>query len=72
MAASGAFSLIEEFYFFAAIAATSLIEHLFRCSPTSSLASRNEKLGHIFEAKIPSAVFSSEVRCCLGHNIYAV
>ena len=31
MAAGSAFSLLQEFYFFAAIAATSLLEHLFRC-----------------------------------------
>ena len=31
MAAGSAFSLLEEFYFFAAIAATSLLEHLVRC-----------------------------------------
>jgi len=42
MAASGAFSLIEEFYFFAAIAATSLIEHLFRKYKSSLREEKSE------------------------------
>jgi len=43
MAAGSAFSLLQEFYFFAAIAATSLLEHLFRRYKISSPSSLKEE-----------------------------
>ena len=63
MAASSAFSLIEEFYFFAAIAATSLLDHLVRCSFLHLL-----RLDLDPQAKIHSVVFS----CCFCQNIDAL
>ena len=53
MAAGSAFSLLEEFYFFAAIAATSLLEHLVRCFSMDLL-----RLDHPPQTHIPSAVSS--------------
>jgi len=42
MAAGSAFSLLEEFYFFAAIAATSLLDHLVRKYKSSRSSLKEE------------------------------
>ena len=53
MAAGSAFSLLEEFYFFAAIAATSLLEHLVRCFSMHLLRLDNSPRKHPFLQLFP-------------------